>query len=127
MIKDQIISGRVVTGKKLGRKIGFPTANIHASLPDGIKYGVYLVELAVEGKPYFGVANIGNRPTVNSLNTPIIEIHILDFDQQIYDKEITVRLVEFIRSERKFASVDKLTEAIKEDVKEAHNLINRVK
>jgi riboflavin kinase/FMN adenylyltransferase len=105
------LSGKVIEGMRLGRKIGFPTANIVAS--DRHKLvpadGVYAVLVETGGKVYQGMLNIGIRPTVNyNANHKSIEVHIFDFDSDIYNSEITLFFIEKIRDEQKFASIDEL-------------------
>lgn len=113
------LSGTVIRGRALGRTIGFPTANIEVNtdikLIPGI--GVYAVEVLVDGQVYRGMLNIGIRPTVVSTDFVNLEVHILDFHHDIYDKSITVRFIERVRDEQKFESVDALKEQLKNDEK----------
>ena len=113
------LSGTVIRGRALGRTIGFPTANIEVNtdikLIPGI--GVYAVEVLVDGQVYRGMLNIGLRPTVVSTDVVNLEVHILDFHQEIYDKKITVRFIDRVRDEQKFESVDALKEQLKNDEK----------
>lgn len=113
------LSGTVIRGRALGRTIGFPTANIEVNtdikLIPGI--GVYAVEVLVDGQVYRGMLNIGIRPTVVSTDVVNLEVHILDFHRDIYDKSITVRFIERVRDEQKFESVDALKEQLKNDEK----------
>ena len=113
------LSGTVIRGRALGRTIGFPTANIEVNtdikLIPGI--GVYAVEVLVDGQVYRGMLNIGIRPTVISTDVVNLEVHILDFHRDIYDKSITVRFIERVRDEQKFESVDALKEQLKNDEK----------
>lgn len=109
-------SGEVVKGKQLGRTIGFPTANIcinenYKLIP---KNGVYVVKSSHKKQPIFGIMNIGTRPTVNGENQTI-EVHFFDFDKDIYNQIITVEILEFIRDERKFESLDALRNQIQKD------------
>ncbi|HLV51797.1 MAG TPA: bifunctional riboflavin kinase/FAD synthetase [Flavobacterium sp.] len=111
-----MISGKVVQGKQLGRTIGFPTANIH--LEEDYKLvpaiGVYVVGVTVREKEYYGMLSIGTNPTVGGLEKTI-EVHIFGFNDDIYNEEITVHFLTKIRDEQKFASVDLLIEALKDD------------
>ncbi len=113
------LSGTVIRGRALGRTIGFPTANIEVNsnikLIPGI--GVYAVEVLIDGQVYRGMLNIGLRPTVVSTDVVNLEVHILDFQQDIYDKNITVRFIERVRDEQKFESVEALKEQLKNDEK----------
>ena len=115
------LSGKVVKGKGLGHVIGFPTANV--KLSDKYKMipadGVYAVEIFVEGKRYNGMMSIGNSPTIKSDSHCSLEVHIFDFHDDIYGKDITVSFVKFIRHLIKFDSVTELSEQLtldKQDV-----------
>ena len=109
-------TGIVVKGKQLGRTIGFPTANIHIKEDYKLipKNGVYLVKSLLNQKIIYGVMNIGTRPTVNGENKTI-EVHFIDFDQNLYDQEITMEVLDFIRDEQKFASLEALKNQIQKD------------
>lgn len=111
------LKGVVVSGKKLGRKIGFPTANL--ALYEPLKVipggGVYGVKVELLGRVYKGVCNIGTRPTVNSTEERTIETHILDFDEDIYGLDMRVEFSFKIRDEIKFASLEELAIQIEKD------------
>jgi riboflavin kinase/FMN adenylyltransferase len=111
------ISGKVIKGNQLGRKLGFPTANINVN--SDIKLipanGVYAVRVKINNEMHFGVMNIGNKPTVNSTNEKSLEVFIFDFNNDIYDSEITLFFDEHIRNEQKFANLDELKKAISND------------
>ncbi len=112
------LHGTVVDGKRLGRKLGFPTANIEAS--DKYKiipgYGVYAVFVEFEQNTYKGMLNIGMRPTFNNnADNRSIEVHIFDFSKDIYGKEITLSFVDKIRDEQKFDGIESLVEQLKND------------
>lgn len=112
------LHGTVVEGQRVGRKLGFPTANIVASDPHKLipGYGVYAVEVMISGKKYGGMLNIGSRPTFNkNADNRSIEVHIFDFSGDIYNKEITLIFVGKLRDEQKFSGVEALTEQLKED------------
>ena len=112
------LHGTVVEGQKLGRQIQFPTANIDASDPDKIipGFGVYAVKVMVEGMSYQGMLNIGNRPTVNhNADNRTVEVHIFDFDADIYGKPIEVVFFNKLREEQKFPSLDALKEQLAKD------------
>lgn len=103
-------SGIVVRGFGEGRKLGFPTANMHISQDQMVpKRGVYAVRVSIDGYPdtYAGMMNIGVRPTYGEFSETI-EVNILDFDADIYDKTINVRFVQRLRDEQRFSSVDEL-------------------
>lgn len=109
------VSGKVIDGKKLGRTIGYPTANIEVDelklLP---KKGAYIVEVYVKNKFYKGMLSIGTNPTVNG-DKLTVEVYILDFNKDIYDEEITVKFRDFLHEEIKFESLEKLIERLDED------------
>lgn len=112
------LHGTVVEGQRVGRKLGFPTANIEASDPYKLipGYGVYAVEVLLSGKKYGGMLNIGTRPTFNkNADNRSIEVHIFDFSGDIYNKEITLIFVGKIRDEQKFSGVEALAEQLKKD------------
>ena len=109
------VSGKVIDGKKLGRTIGYPTANIEVDelklLP---KKGAYIVEVYVKNKFYKGMLSIGTNPTVNG-DKLTVEVYILDFNEDIYVEEITVKFRDFLHEEIKFESLQKLIERLDED------------
>lgn len=113
------ISGKVIEGNKIGRTIGFPTANIDypaelIELPYGVYYvNVYITPILEES--YKAIANYGLRPTING-NKPVLEVHILDFDEDIYGQNLTVEFIRMLRPEHKFDSLDELKEQIKLDI-----------
>ena len=107
-----LISGEVITGNRIGRTIGFKTANLlyPPELID-LPFGVYYVDTQF-GK---GIANFGTRPTVDGKGT-LLEVHILDFDKDIYGQNLTVKFNKMIRTEKKFPSLDALKTQIKLDI-----------
>lgn len=109
------IRGRVIHGLKNGRKIGFPTANISdvAGL-DLLKKGVYITDVIIDGVKYRGVSNLGNKPTIGEHDISL-ETHIVDFDGDLYEKEIEVRFLKMIRPEIKFNSFEQLSKRIAHD------------
>lgn len=111
------VSGKVVHGKKIGRTIGYPTANIETEsiklLP---KKGAYIVEVYVKGQFYKGMLSIGTNPTVNG-DALTVEVYILDFNEDIYGENITVQFRDFLHDEIKFEGLDKLIERLDEDKK----------
>ncbi len=118
------ISGIVDKGNQIGQRLGFRTANISLSEEyQSLKIGVYAVYVIIDGKKHIGVCNIGHNPTVKYLLEPRLEVHILDFKEDIYRKWITVEFVAFIREEKKFANLEELANQIKEDVKTTRKLI----
>lgn len=116
--------GIVIEGKKLGRTIGYPTANIHIEneyklLP---KMGVYAVEVFVEGQQYAGMLNIGFNPTTTSSIHRNIEVHIFDFQKDIYGKEIEIGFLERLRDEQKFSGLEALKAQLAKDAIEAKEI-----
>lgn len=115
------ITGNVVHGKKLGRQIGFPTANISLTTPKLIpKVGVYYTNIEINGKIYKGITSIGNNPTVNGKELTI-ETYILNFNEYIYDEEIKIYFIDRIRDEMKFNGLDELVCQLKKDKRYAEN------
>lgn len=112
-----VIAGRVVHGDRIGRTLGFPTLNLrikHARLPVS---GVFAVTVSgIDDKPLSGVANIGVRPTLADGLRPVLEVHLLDFDRDIYGAHVTVNFLHKLRSEEKYASLDLLKAQISRDV-----------
>lgn len=111
------IRGKIVHGKKLGRTIGFPTANL--SFKDEMilpKIGVYYTNVLWNNKLYKGITSVGNNPTVNGEKITV-ETFILDFEKDIYEEEITVYFFKFLRNEKKFTSIDELKNQLKRDAK----------
>jgi riboflavin kinase / FMN adenylyltransferase len=110
--------GTVVGGEKKGRQLGFPTANVSPSegsiLPEN---GVYAVRFIVDGMSMNGVCNVGVKPTFNNpdIKSPMVEVHIIDYDGNLYDKEVAVEWVKHIRAEKKFESIDALISQIERD------------
>ena len=111
-------SGRVVGGSRLGSSIGFPTANI----TPGEEYklipadGVYAVEAEMKNKLYRGMMNLGYRPTVNKdTDTRTLEVHLFDFQDNIYSEEIRIRFIARLRGERQFGGIDALKDQLEKD------------
>jgi riboflavin kinase/FMN adenylyltransferase len=118
--REYTILGTVSGGEKLGKKIGFPTANLSAHSEQFPPDGVYFAEAWLDGVLLHGVVNLGFRPTVSSDQPErILEIHLLDFDQDIYGKNLEIRFVRYLRPEKKFESVDALVRQIEVDVRQA--------
>jgi riboflavin kinase/FMN adenylyltransferase len=114
------LAGHVVRGDQFGRQLGFPTANLEVSglmLPPN---GVYIVQATMQGETHRGVLNIGYRPTLqNSAPQLRVEVHLLDFGDDLYGKELEVTFVEKLREEQKFSSTEALTDQIARDIAEA--------
>jgi riboflavin kinase/FMN adenylyltransferase len=120
--REYTILGTVVRGDDLGKKIGFPTANLSAHNEQFPPNGVYFAQAALDGKVYPGVINLGYRPTVSSEKQRVLEIHLLDFDHDIYGSDLEVRFVRYLRPEKKFESVEALTRQIEADVNQGRKL-----
>lgn len=114
------LSGKVVHGDKIGRTLGFPTANLEVD-PNKLipKDGVYAVDVFVENKKYLGLLSIGYRETVTNLREHRVEVNILEFDQDIYDETIRLEFLGRLRDEKKFASLDDLIFAMNQDKENA--------
>jgi riboflavin kinase / FMN adenylyltransferase len=112
------IDGHVIEGIKLGRKLGFPTANI--LLTDNYKLlpanGVYAVQIMLEEKKYRGILNIGTNPTINTEESIKIEVHIFEFNKFIYNQKITLEFIDRIRDEKRFGSITELAVQLNKDV-----------
>ena len=108
-------SGKVVFGNRLGRTIGIPTANIWVPKSNLPIRGVYAVKAIVKGETFNGIANMGVRPTVGG-TSPVLEIHIFDFNKEIYGERIEVEFFKKIRNEQKFENLEKLKEQINSDI-----------
>ncbi|MGF1583680.1 MAG: bifunctional riboflavin kinase/FAD synthetase [Bacteroidales bacterium] len=122
-----MIEGRIVGGKQVGRIIGFPTANIelfdsHKLIPAD---GVYAVEVVMGQRVYKGMMNIGFRPTISKGKEKTMETHIIDFEGDIYNQNISIRFVERIRNEQRFSSLDQLKEQIARDKVDALQILTR--
>jgi riboflavin kinase/FMN adenylyltransferase len=124
---DYLLSGKIIQGKQLGRTIGFPTANIkieenYKLIP---KNGVYIVNSIIKGNTVFGIMNIGFNPTVDGEDLSI-EVHFLDFNADLYGSVITVSVMDRIRDEKKFTSIDLLQSQIQLDKNYAISYIKKI-
>ena len=111
------LEGTVVDGYKVGRKIGFPTANLRVDFPNKLipSIGVYAVYVYVNGEKHKGMLNIGYCPTINNGTDLSIEVHILDFQGDIYHQKMRIEFIDFLRPEEKFNSVDELVLQMQKD------------
>lgn len=127
LVTPYFVAGKVKKGNQLGRTINTPTANIY---PDEAKelppFGVYAVLVEVESRQYAGVANLGTKPTIAGKNPVGLEVWLFDFDGYLYEKEIVVYLINFLREERQFSSLEKLKEQIAIDAKQAKEELARL-
>ena len=114
---NYFMQGTIVGGYQVGRKIGFPTANLQVDFPNKLipSTGVYAVRVSVNGQNYKGMLNIGHRPTINNGTDLSIEVHILNFEGDIYHQPMRIEFIEFLRPEAKFQSVDELVLQIQKD------------
>ena len=110
------ILGTVVAGRKMGRTIGFPTANLATNNEQLPPNGVYAVTMQLRGNHLPGVANVGVRPTLEDAGARVCEVHLFDYTGNFYGEEVEVSFLRFIREERKFQSLDALRDQIAQDV-----------
>ena len=111
------IQGEVIHGNQLGRTIGIPTINVIMPKEKVIpKFGVYVSKVIMDGNEYRGVTNVGKKPTIEGDNPTALETHIIDFSRDVYGENVVVELLEFIRPEMKFSSIEELKEQMSRDV-----------
>ncbi|NOX69778.1 MAG: bifunctional riboflavin kinase/FAD synthetase [Gammaproteobacteria bacterium] len=120
------MSGEVVQGKHLGRKLGFPTANVNPDRLQVAFMGIFAARVSGLGPNVLdGVASLGTRPTVNGTK-PLLEVHIFDFDEEIYGEEIQVDFIEKLRDEEKFDDLDALIEQMQKDATQARDILAKL-
>jgi len=125
---DYFINGTIIEGRKLGRKIGYPTANVQPDYPDKLipGNGVYAVEIMVRDRKYYGAMSIGYNPTVNrDRNIKSLEVNIFDFKENIYGEKVCVIFRHRIRDEMAFGTISELKRRIELDRQEALRLLGR--
>ena len=125
--RDFAISGKVQRGNALGRTLGFATANLNLPFLTLPLQGVFAVNVKIEGdseRVLKGVANVGTRPSVANTAIPLLEVHLLDFAENIYQKRLHVYFQHFLRREKQFASVDDLKAQIAADIRAARDFFN---
>lgn len=119
------ITSDVVSGQHLARKLGFPTVNV---LPEKDmllpKNGVYLTKTSFDGFSYYGITNVGIRPTVDT-GILCAETHMFDFEGDVYGKRITTEFIEFVRSEKKFSSIEEMAAQVRADIEKAKQILHR--
>jgi riboflavin kinase/FMN adenylyltransferase len=120
--RDYAILGTVIPGRKLGRTLGVPTANIALEPSNRLAYGIYAVEVFVDGARHGGVASFGTRPTVDD-GPPLLETFLFDFDGDLYGRAIEVAFVRRIRGEKKFDSLDALVAEMQRDKEKARAIL----
>ncbi len=119
------ISGRVVGGDRLGRRIGYPTANIQLKHNRPPLSGIFAVRVqGLEAANWPGVASLGTRPTVHANGRPTLEVHLFDFDRSIYREHLRVEFLHKLRDEAKFDSMEALVAQIERDARQARELLN---
>lgn len=120
-----LLTGKVLTGRQLGRTMGFPTANL--SLPKELlcpRLGVYACKALVDGREYEAVVNIGTRPTVSGQGVTV-EAHLLDFTGDLYEKELTLHFYAYLRTEKKFASLEELGQEIRKNIGQTRKIFEK--
>ncbi len=120
--RNYSVSGQVISGRRLGRTLGVPTANIALEPTNKLAHGVYALTARIDGRAYPAVASFGTRPTVDD-GPPLLEVHLLDFDGDLYGREMEVEFVERIRDELKFDSLDALKAEMKLDMERARTIL----
>lgn len=119
-----VVEGVVAHGRRLGRRLGFPTANIALDPSNRLLHGVYAVTLEADGVVREGVASFGRRPTFDD-GPPLLEVFVFDFDGDLYDKSVEVAFYGFIRGEAKFGSAGQLIAAMRDDAAKARAILAR--
>ncbi|MBR4355200.1 MAG: riboflavin biosynthesis protein RibF [Elusimicrobiaceae bacterium] len=121
------LTGKVIKGQQLGRKLGFPTANLNTGIYKILPLGVFAVKVRVGKEIYDGFCNIGFRPTINTISgsLPLVEVHIFNFNQDIYNQNITIWFASKLRDETKFDLLPNLVAQLKKDRKEAQKILRR--
>mgnify|MGYP001819274403 FL=1 len=117
------MSGRIIRGRQVGRSLGYATANVELRRRKSAVMGIYAVRVhGLPGGPIEGVASVGTRPTFD-LTKPVLEVHLFDFDRDIYGEYIHVDFIEHLRDEEKFDSVDELVAQMRIDEENARSAL----
>ena len=117
------MSGKVIRGERIGRKLGYPTANVHLKRRRSPVLGIFAVRVfGLADRPLDGVASVGTRPTFHGTN-PLLEVHLFDFDEDIYGRRIQVEFVARLRDEEKFDAVEELVEQMHRDSAAAREIL----
>lgn len=114
------IEAEVIHGKKIGRALGFPTANMSMAGYESVERGVYLSRVEIDGRSYKAMSNVGIRPSVGGKEL-LLETHVLDFSGDLYGRKLCITLVEKIRDEKRFASIGDLKEQLMRDYEYIRN------
>lgn len=121
---DWFVTGPVASGAGRGAGLGFPTANIRLVRGSGIAHGIYAVDVKIDERRYGGAAYFGSRPTFDD-GAPVLEVFIFDYDGDLYDREIKISFVEFLRSDTRFDSADALKTQIAADCEAARTILKK--
>ncbi len=125
--RDYSVCGRVAHGDKRGRQLGFPTANVRMFRKNTPIAGVFAVTMTgLDDQEYQGIANVGNRPTIDSSDKPLLETHLFNFNADIYGRYVEVHFKEKIRNEIKFPSLTALEQQIREDIQISKQIFARL-
>ena len=116
------VDGEILHGRKVGRTLGFPTANIALDPSCRLRHGIYAVRCSVSGAQFDGVASFGTRPVFDN-GPPLLEVYLFDFDGDLYGRIMEVAFVDFIRGEEAFASVEALVDRMHNDLRQARNIL----
>jgi riboflavin kinase/FMN adenylyltransferase len=119
---DYFVVGEVIHGQKLGRELGYPTANVALDPGCRLRFGIYAVTVTVDGRVHRGVASYGRRPTVDN-GAALLEVYLLDFSGNLYGRQVEVGFVGWIRPEEKFDGLDALVAQIRDDVDKARAIL----
>jgi len=121
---DFFVVGDIIHGQKLGRTLGFPTANLQLDPSMQLAFGIYAVRVGIDGRTYNAVASYGRRPTVDN-GAPLLEVYVLDFSGDLYGKTVEVAFIEWIRPELKFDGLEPLVAQIRDDEAKARAILAR--
>jgi len=119
------VAGKVIGGAKRGTGMGFPTANIPLPKGTALAHGIYAVFVHVHGERHLGAGYLGTRPTFDD-GTPVLEVFLFDFDDDLYGREIEVEFVDFIRGDRRFETIEALKLQMDKDCAEARRILAKV-
>lgn len=123
---NRVITGPVVGGQQLGRKLGYPTANLAVSPEEAIENGVWAARVTVHGSTYGALGYVGYKPTVSTAGGRVLEVHLLDFSGDLYGETIRVELVRFVRGEERFDSTERLLRQIDRDKQDIIKILETV-
>jgi riboflavin kinase / FMN adenylyltransferase len=121
--RNYSIRGQVIHGQSLGRTLGVPTANIALEPTNRLAHGIYAVVARIEGSAFPAVASFGTRPTIDVDGPPLLEVHLLGFNGDLYGREMQVEFVERVRDERKFESIASLVAEMERDKERARAIL----